>query len=287
LQTKQADHPDFAIPSHFSLFSRYNDKSGSNSLAAIPPDHNEGALHMISTQLMKLAEMNQWKVNAKEDMIFGEYNGYLFTAFEGKRFKAFITPVAGISPDALEMIVKFLENQRKALKLRNYEIGDNFLCVRMEEGIIPISSEKMEFILGQLSGLLSLYEVPARSCVVCGQTAQRKGLYLGLFCHLHQDCEDKDMIDFTRADSDELAAAAPDDAAADGQPDAEATDEQPDAEATDEQPDAEAADGQHEAETADGRPDVPDKTAVGSPEEAVDMPVDDIDQESRKEGQES
>ena len=225
---------------------------------------------MISTQLMKLAEMNQWKVNAKEDMIFGEYNGYLFTAFEGNRFKAFITPVAGISPDALEMIVKFLENQRKALRLRNYEIGDNFLCVRMEEGIIPISSEKMEFILGQLSGLLSLYEVPARSCVVCGQTAQRKGLYLGLFCHLHQECEDKDMVDFTRADSDDLAADAP-----------------ADAEEADEQHEAEATDEQHEAETADGRPDVPDKTADDSPEEAVDMPVDDIDQESRKEGQES
>ncbi|MDW7656084.1 MAG: hypothetical protein SCM11_02795 [Bacillota bacterium] len=164
---------------------------------------------MISTQLMKLAEMNQWKVNAKEDMIFGEYNGFLFTAFEGKHFKAFITPVAGISPDALEMIVKFLENQRKALKLRNFEIGDNFLCVRMEEGIIPISSEKMEYILGQLSGLLSLYEVPARACVVCGQTAQRRGLYLGLFCHLHQECEDKDMVDFTRSDYDDV----PDEAA--------------------------------------------------------------------------
>lgn len=165
---------------------------------------------MISTQLMKLAEMNQWKVNAKEDMIFGEYNGYLFTALEGKHFKALITPVAGISPDALEMIVKFLENQRKVLKLRNYEISDNFLCVRMEEGIIPISGEKMEFMLGQLSGLLSLYEVPARSCVVCGQTAQRRGLYLGLFCHLHQECEDKDMVDYTRPDSDNTETAAPD-----------------------------------------------------------------------------
>jgi hypothetical protein len=128
----------------------------------------------------------------------------------------------------------------------------------MEEGIIPISSEKMEFILGQLSGLLSLYEVPARSCVVCGQTAKRKGLYLGLFCHLHQECEDKDMVDFTRADSDDLAADAP--------ADAEEADDQPDTTA-DDQPDAESADD--------------------SPEEAVDMPVDDIDQVSRKEGQES
>jgi hypothetical protein len=79
-----------------------------------------------------------------------------------------------------------------------------------------------------------------------------------LFCHLHQECEDKDMVDFTRADSDDLAADAP--------ADAEEADDQPDTTA-DDQPDAESADD--------------------SPEEAVDMPVDDIDQVSRKEGQES
>ena len=30
---------------------------------------------MISTQMMKLADANQRKVNTTDDMIFGEYNG--------------------------------------------------------------------------------------------------------------------------------------------------------------------------------------------------------------------
>lgn len=157
---------------------------------------------MISTQLMRFAELNQWKVNAKDELVFGEYNGYLFTVLEGRHFKAFITPVAGISPDALDQIRKYLDSQHKALKLRNYEISDNFLCVRAEEGLVPLSTAKMEFMLGQLSGLLSLYEVPDRACVVCGEQAQRRGLYLGLFCYLHQACEDREMVDFTRTGQD-------------------------------------------------------------------------------------
>lgn len=168
---------------------------------------------MISTQLMRFAELNQWKVNAKEEMVFGEYNGYLFTVLEGRHFKAFITPVAGISPDALDQISKYLNSQTKALKLRNYEISDNFLCVRVEEGLAALSMAKMEFVLGQLSGILSLYEVPARSCVVCGEPAQRRGLYLGLFCYLHQECENRDMVDFTQTGQEQ--ASLPDQDAAD------------------------------------------------------------------------
>ena len=152
---------------------------------------------MISTQLMKLAEQNGWKVNNKEDSVFGVYNGYLFTVLEGNRFKAFITPVAGISPAALESVLDYLEKQRKALRLHSFEAHDNFLCVRMEEGLVKLGAERLETMLGQLSGLLSLQEVPADACVVCGKPAERRGLYVGLFCHLHPECENADMVDFT------------------------------------------------------------------------------------------
>ncbi|NLM79316.1 MAG: hypothetical protein GX173_14770 [Ruminococcaceae bacterium] len=154
-------------------------------------------MHMISTQMMKLADANQWKVNTTDDMIFGEYNGYLFTILEGKRFKAVITPISGISPTALEQIMQYLDTQKQSLRLLNYDASDNFLCVRVKEGIFPISHNQMEMILGQLSGLFDLYEIPADACVICGETAQRRGLYMGLFCNLHKACEQEDMIDFT------------------------------------------------------------------------------------------
>ncbi|NLO36646.1 MAG: hypothetical protein GX112_09885 [Clostridiaceae bacterium] len=152
---------------------------------------------MISTHLMKLAEQNGWKVNTKEESVFGVYNDYLFTVLEGNRFKAFITPVAGISPAALETVMDYLEKQRKLLRLHSFEAHDNFLCVRMEEGMVKLSADKLEYMLGQISGLLSLQEVPADACVVCGQPAARRGLYVGLFCNLHTECENADMVEFT------------------------------------------------------------------------------------------
>lgn len=152
---------------------------------------------MLSNQMMKLANQNQWKVNAKEELIFGDYNGYHFTLLEGNHFKAFITPIAGIHPEALEAVFSFLEKESHTLKIRNYEATDNFLCVRLNEGVLKLSQEKMEFFLGQLSGVLSLYEVPADACVVCGNPAKRRGLYFGLYCCLHPECENKDLVDFT------------------------------------------------------------------------------------------
>lgn len=198
----------------------------------------KGALFMLSTQMMKLAERNQWKTNAKEETVFGSYSGYLFTGLEGKRFKTFITPLAGISPDGLQAILRFLGDNRRTLNLRNFEASDNFLCVRQQEGLFPLSVEKMEYLLAQISGLLALYEMPADACVVCGKPAQRRGLYLGLFCHLHPECQDGELIDFTRpAQSD----ATPDTAETEGE-DADAA--QATAEDTDAAPDTAETEGE-------------------------------------------
>lgn len=163
---------------------------------------------MISNRLMRLAEQNQWKINQKEGLIFGEYNGYLFTVLEGNNFTAFITPVAGISRQALDQIHDFLTSQHKHLQLYNYDVNDNFLCVRIASRLIPLSPARIESFLGQLSGLLSLYEVPADACIICGEAASRKGLYLGLFCSLHKECEGQEMVDFT-ADANEAKDLQP------------------------------------------------------------------------------
>lgn len=152
---------------------------------------------MLSTQLMKLTEHNQWKINTDDQSVFGDFNGYLFTALEGKNFKAFITSVAGIKPDSLQALLKFLEENQRTLKLRNYEVNDNFLCVRLQEGLIPLSAEKMEYLLAQISGLLSIGELAPDACAVCGQSARRKGLYYGFYCHLHAECQDQEPVDFT------------------------------------------------------------------------------------------
>ena len=151
---------------------------------------------MLSAQLIKLAGNNNWKVHTDEQTVFGEYNGYLFTGLEGKRFKAFITSLAGISPDSLQGLIRFLDENFDELRLRNYDLADNFLCVRIREGLLPLTADRMAYILGQISGMMSLCELPADACVVCGQSATSKGLYHGLYCHLHPTCLNQEPTDF-------------------------------------------------------------------------------------------
>ncbi|MGI6325609.1 MAG: hypothetical protein ACOX1U_01355 [Saccharofermentanales bacterium] len=151
---------------------------------------------MLSAQLIKLARDNDWKVHADEQTVFGEYNGYLFTGLEGKRFKAFITSLAGISPDALQSLIRFLDENFDVLRLRNYDFADNFLCVRIREGLLPLTTDRMAYILGQISGMMSLGDLPADACAVCGDPAKSKGLYHGLYCHLHPTCLDQEPTDF-------------------------------------------------------------------------------------------
>ena len=161
----------------------------------------------LSKQLVRLAEQNDWQINQDEHQVYGEYNGYLFTVIEGKGFKSFITPVAGIAKTALNELLTYLQDNGRALHLRDYEAAENFLCVRQQDGLIPLSVDKMDLLLGQLSGLLDLYELPTDACVVCGQAASIRGLYFGLLCTLHPECESADLIDFTSISPLENVAA--------------------------------------------------------------------------------
>lgn len=153
---------------------------------------------MISFQLTKLAQQNKWQTLPQEDLVYGEYNGYRFTAMDGTGFKAIFTPVAGISPEGLQALTRWLDENSKQLKLRNYEMADNFLCVRLQESWKPRSADQIEWILAQLSGMLDQFEMPANACVICGQPADRQGLLHGLFCALHPECQDAETIDFTQ-----------------------------------------------------------------------------------------
>ncbi len=170
---------------------------------------------MLSTQLKKLADQNGWRINAEEESAYGDYNGYLFTAIEGKKFKGFLTSVAGISQEGLKALTKFLDEHHKSLRLRNFQLDDNFICIRQQESLIPLSVDKMEHLLAQISGLLDLYELPTDACAVCGEKAKTKGLYYGLLCHLHPECESRDLVDFINppAEADDQMDEPPNDTA--------------------------------------------------------------------------
>jgi hypothetical protein len=154
---------------------------------------------MISTHLTKLAQQQNWQTLELEDSIYGLYNGYRFTVMEGKGFKAVFVSVAGITADNLSALQSWLNSNTRQLKLRNYELADNFLCVRLQESWKARTAEQIEWFLAQLSGMLSQFELPADACAICGEAADKQGLLHGLFCALHPECQDRETVDFTRS----------------------------------------------------------------------------------------
>ncbi|MDD2374069.1 MAG: Sapep family Mn(2+)-dependent dipeptidase [Eubacteriales bacterium] len=157
---------------------------------------------MISRQLEKFATKYDWRRHQEQDgeiSLFGEFNGFLFTAMEGRGFKAFFTPVAGISNDGLSGLRSWLDNNIKNMRLRNYELSDNFLCIRLQENWKPRSVENIETVLIKLTGKLDELNLPARACAICGQPAEKSGLYVGLFCYLHPECQSKPGRDYTNS----------------------------------------------------------------------------------------
>jgi succinyl-diaminopimelate desuccinylase len=157
-------------------------------------------MNMISGQLLKLAEKYDWKRHNADDQafVFGTFNGFLFTAMEGNGFKAFFTSVAGISRENLERLKEWLADNKKAFRFRSFDMTDNFLCVRLQENWLPRTVSGLETFLIRLTGKLDELELPECACAVCGNTADQKGLYLDLFCYLHQKCSRLEGIDFTR-----------------------------------------------------------------------------------------
>ncbi|MDD2457323.1 MAG: hypothetical protein PHQ83_02295 [Eubacteriales bacterium] len=164
---------------------------------------------MISTQLSKLAQQQNWQTLEAEDSIYGLYNGYRFTVMEGKGFKAVFVSVAGITGDNLSALQNWLAENTRQLKLRNFELADNFLCVRLQESWRARTAEQIEWFLAQLSGMLSQFELPTDSCAICGEQADKQGLLHGLFCALHPECQDRETVDFTHtSESVESSAEA-------------------------------------------------------------------------------
>ncbi|HHU54140.1 MAG TPA: M20 family metallopeptidase [Clostridiaceae bacterium] len=152
---------------------------------------------MLTNTLLKYAEKFEWQVNSDEDFTFGEHKGYLYSLMSGRNFTAIFTPVAGLEIEDTDKLFDWLEDNEKKYNLLNYEITDNFLCVRLKEGIFARSVNSIREIIEDLSNLFEQIDLLSEVCVICGKPATElnKGLYLDLFCYMHEECEYLEGID--------------------------------------------------------------------------------------------
>lgn len=160
---------------------------------------------MLTENLNRFAVENGWYRNEKEGSVYGVHCGYPFTITDGRNFKAFITPVAGINANTLEALHNYFTEHKKEFKLVNYSINDNFLVFRVKEPVFSLPIEIIQHILDTVTLFLEEQKVPANACVVCGLPAEKRGLYYGLYASLHRHCVNLEPVDFTPIQEDDQA----------------------------------------------------------------------------------
>ena len=154
---------------------------------------------MISNSLLKFAASENWYVYKDGEFTFGLFQGYPVTAKSQDILSSYFFPVAGIAPEHLVELPRWIETTRFPLKLVDYEMTDNFIAIRAKDTAFsgPAASIRRS-LTEQTDKLKELYVAPD-NCVVCVLPAEQTALYAGLFCHIHPECGDKEGVDFTAA----------------------------------------------------------------------------------------
>ena len=152
---------------------------------------------MISNTLLKFAAGQDWYVANEDEYVFGKFNDYCFTAKTDDVLTSFFTSIAGIAPENLIEFTSWLEQTRFPLKLVDYEMTDNFIAIRAKDTAFSGTAKQMETFLKLFTDKLKALEVDPGLCVICGLPADELALYVGLYCHFHPDCIDKEGYDFT------------------------------------------------------------------------------------------
>ena len=154
---------------------------------------------MISNALLKFAAAHDWHAAEDEKYVFGMFNGYCFTAMTQDALSSYFLPLAGISPEDLLSLSKFIEEGHFSLKLVDYEMTDNFLALRAKDTLFNSTAKQIAHFLTQLTQKLEEFDLEPNNCVICGQPAETEILYVGLYAYAHPDCLDKKGIDYTAA----------------------------------------------------------------------------------------
>ncbi len=158
---------------------------------------------MISNSLLKFAAGQDWHVANEDEYVFGDFRDYCFTAKTDDVLTSFFTSIAGIAPENLIELTSWIERARFPLKLVDYEMTDNFIAIRAKDTAFSGTAKQMKEFLELFTDKLKELEVDPGLCVICGLPADELALYVGLYCHFHPACIDKEGYDFTSVANEE------------------------------------------------------------------------------------
>ena len=131
---------------------------------------------MILPGLRNWAKKNNWKID--RNIIYGTYNEYLFSAFEGSGYKAFSIHLPVLEEAKRIQIDDFIKENKKKIRISEYIFNDNILIVKYRESYWSMGIKDMKRILDALTLKFKELEIPDSShCVLCG-TADNSSIYV-------------------------------------------------------------------------------------------------------------
>jgi hypothetical protein len=142
---------------------------------------------LVSHKMIRFARKNNWLVSG--EYIYGEEQNFLFTGMDSKKQKSFITPVPGITQDQIDDLLALLEKNKSIMKLDEYEIADDFLCIRIHNSF-SLKPDHIDFSLALLTSSMQQVSIVATDrCQVCKELgAGSTGFVYDLYCSMHDKC---------------------------------------------------------------------------------------------------
>lgn len=159
----------------------------------------------VANEYEKLFRMPKFKKlkargwESERNFIYGKYNNYNFTVFQGSGHKRIMMPLKGISQPEIEIIQSFLSNKSKEFNLKNYFFEEEVLHINISEHVLPLSGTKLENILEEFTTFLNLSNINLQNrCIFCGGNNAYEGiLKANILCETHEKCYIEENNKFT------------------------------------------------------------------------------------------
>lgn len=146
--------------------------------------------HMKPFKILNFGKLKRKGWKKEKNFIYGKYNDYDFTVFQGDNYKGIIMPLKGISKPQIEIIQSFFTNNAKKYNLKNYFFEGEFLRINISEKFLTLSSGKLENMLEEFTMFLNLSDINLKNrCIFCGEdNAYETILKKKVLCQSHQEC---------------------------------------------------------------------------------------------------
>lgn len=146
--------------------------------------------------IKKIGTELNWDIEKKA--IYGNYSGFEITLEQNlsysnshNNFKILYIPYNNISSSDAGALSDFINLNKKDLKAINYEVKQNILTIRLNEGIKGINAERLKEVLDKyITKFSQLGITPRKTCIYCNDESTDSTVYINkVKLPSHESCK--------------------------------------------------------------------------------------------------